>query len=162
MHRAIRTLLLFLGCVGVLLSASLPVAAAQLTVVHDQKALDRLLGTRGLTLQWIDWKTRGSLQATNENGLVHLKGEQRQPENPSNSASKEDFVEVDGIVTEIAAKEFTFQGRVTTRISYINGGVPCTRQGTYTFRIKGNRKYWRMYPFESPCDSAADYVDIYF
>ena len=57
---------------------------------------------------------------------------------------------------------FVFQGRIVTQVSYLFGGQPCTRDGAFTFRITGKRKYWRMKEMQSPCDDVVDYVDVYF
>jgi hypothetical protein len=36
------------------------------------------------------------------------------------------------------------------------------RQGDFTFKVTGKRKYWRMQEMDNPCDEATDYVDIYY
>ncbi len=84
-----------------------------------------------------------------------FKGKQKNRENS-------DFVEVDGIVTEINEKDFKFDGTVKMQISHINNGEPCDREGEMTFAITGKRKYWRLQEMKSPCDVTTDYVDIYF
>lgn len=48
------------------------------------------------------------------------------------------------------------------QISHINGGEPCVREGEMTFAITRKRKYWRLQEMQNPCDTATDYVDIYF
>ena len=73
-----------------------------------------------------------------------------------------DGSKVEGTITEVSAKEFIFNGVVEMRVSHINKGEPCKREGELTFVIKGNRRYWRMQQMDNPCDEAADYVDIYF
>jgi hypothetical protein len=125
------------------------------TVIHDDKARRMLQGRHKLSLQWISWDYFGSATVTNRRGTYYLKGEQK-------GRGKTDFVKVDGIVTQIDTKEFSFDGTITTQVSHINGGKPCERTGTMTFRITGKRKYWRMQQIDNPCDQAADYVDIYF
>jgi hypothetical protein len=66
------------------------------------------------------------------------------------------------MIVSIDARQFVFEGTITTTISHINGGKPCVRQGDFTFKITGKRKYWRMQEMDNPCDEATDYVDIYF
>lgn len=124
------------------------------TVIHDDKARRMLQGRHRLSLQWISWDYFGSATVTNRGGTYYLKGEQK-------GRGNKDFVKVDGIVTLIDTKEFTFEGNITTQVSHINGGKPCERTGKMTFRITGKRKYWRMQQIDNPCDQAADYVDIY-
>jgi hypothetical protein len=35
------------------------------------------------------------------------------------------------------------------------------REGRFTFRITGTRRYWRMKEMNNPCEDVADYVDVY-
>ena len=66
------------------------------------------------------------------------------------------------LVTRVDANEFGFRGKIVTQVSHINGGAPCTRDGEFTFRATGSRKYWRLQQMDNPCDSVTDYVDVYF
>jgi hypothetical protein len=132
-------------------------AAQERTVVRDKKAKQMLMGRHKLSLQWISWDYFGAAIATEKGGVVYLKGRQ-----DGRGQSKGDYVSVDGVITEIDAKQFTFDGTVITKISHINGGEPCERNGTLTFRITGTRKYWRLQQMDNPCDEATDYVDIFF
>lgn len=93
---------------------------------------------------------------TEKEGVLRLKGEQRSKEN-------DDYITIDGVVTDITEKEFTFTGTIITKVSFLNSGKPCKRTGTMTFAIRGNRKYWRMQEMDNPCDSegVVDYVDIF-
>ena len=52
-----------------------------------------------LSLQWISWDYFGSATVTNKGGVFYLKGKQKSRENS-------DFVEVDGVITEINDKGF--------------------------------------------------------
>jgi hypothetical protein len=112
-----------------------------------------LRGNHMLSLQWVSWKQFGSASVTEQSGKLMMKGEQR---------LNGDYVTVDGEITEVLPNGFRFRGKVTTRVSYINGGKPCVRDGTLTFLSSGGRKYWRMQEMNNPCDEAADYVDVYF
>jgi hypothetical protein len=125
------------------------------TVVNDNNARQLLQGRHRLSLQWISWDYFGSATVTNRRGTYYLKGEQK-------GRGSTDFVKVDGVITRIDAKEFVFDGTITTQISHINGGRPCERTGAMTFRITGKRKYWRLMEMDNPCDGVTDYVDIYF
>ena len=145
------TLTIFL----ILLTFGAGVFAQSKTQINSVKAKNMLLGKHMLSLQWISWDYFGSATVTNKGGVFYLKGKQKSRENF-------DFVEVDGVVTEINEKDFKFDGRVVMQISHINNGDPCERTGEMTFAITGKRKYWRMQEMKSPCDVTTDYVDIYF
>lgn len=125
------------------------------TDVNDQAAAKRLIGRHKISLQWISWDYFGAATVTNKGGVYRLKGEQKGRESS-------DLVSVDGVITQIDAKEFKFEGKVITQVSHINGGKPCERTGEMIFRITGKRKYWRLQQIDNPCDGVADYVDIYF
>src|SRR2546421_11601602 len=125
------------------------------TVINNMAAKQMLLGAHRLSLQWISWDYFGKATVTEKNGTLFIKGEQR-------GRGNEDFVTLDGRVTRLDAREFTFVGDIITRVSHINKGEPCKRSGEMTFRITGNRRYWRLQQMTNPCDDAADYVDIYF
>ena len=129
--------------------------AQEKTIVNNAKAKTMLLGKHKVSLQWISWDYFGTANITNKNGIIYLKGEQKQRKGT-------DYVKIDGVITEINAKDFKFDGTSITQISHINNGEPCTRTGEMTFKISGKRKYWRMQEIDNPCDTAADYVDIYF
>lgn len=129
--------------------------AQERTVVNDARAKAMLLGRHKLSLQWISWDYFGTATVTERGGVLYLKGSQRQ-------RGGADYLTVDGRITSIDAKEFSFSGKIITRISHINGGEPCVRDGDFTFKITGKRKYWRLQEMDSPCDTATDYVDIFF
>ena len=128
---------------------------AQRTVVNNRQASSMLLGRHRLSLQWISWDYFGTATVTNRRGTYYLKGEQKQRRGT-------DYLRIDGRITEINAKNFKFDGTIVMQVSSINGGKPCTREGEMTFRITGNRRYWRLAEMDNPCDTATDYVDIFF
>ena len=101
------------------------------------------------------WDYFGTATAVEKDGLITLKGEQR-------AKTGGDYVLLDGVVTEIDKNSFKFNGSIVTKVSFINGGQACVRQGDLTFRITGSRKYWRLKEMDSPCGPETDYVDIYF
>jgi hypothetical protein len=147
-----KRLLLLIAVVGVL---AIPVFSQGRTVVTSPAAAKRLLGKHLFSLQWISWDHFGSATVTNTRGAYRLKGEQK-------GRGNSDFVRIDGNVTRIDTKEFLFSGTIITQVSHINGGEPCIREGDFTFRITGTRKYWRLQEMENPCDEVTDYVDIFF
>lgn len=136
---------------------SVAATAQQRTQVKDANAARMLLGRHLMSLQWISWDYFGTATVTNRRGVYTIKGRQ-----DGRGQSKGDYVTIDGTILEILDKEFVFEGKIVTRISHINGGEPCVRDGIKIFRVTGKRKYWRLVEMENPCDQAADYVDIYF
>lgn len=129
-------------------------AAPAKTQVNDAKAREQLLGEHLLTLQWIsDGKKVGKAQVTEENGLLKLRGEQRAP--------KGNYVTVEGVIERVDTKSFVLVGKVETRVDFIAGGKVCPREGRFTFRITGKRRYWRMKEMNNPCEDVVDYVDVY-
>jgi hypothetical protein len=138
------------------LAALCATSAAQADpVINDQKAAKQLFGKHPLTLQWIGTggvKDAGSAEVKQDGGEWRLTGRKD---------AKEGFVSLDGVVTRIETTTFTFKGRIVTKVDYIFDGKECAREGEYTFERKGARKYWRMYPVDNPCDTAADYIDIF-
>jgi hypothetical protein len=125
------------------------------TEVKDQSAKAKLLGDHRLSLQWISWDYFGKASVIEKNGTLFIKGEQK-------SREGDDSLKIDGVITSVGAKEFRFRGTIITRVSHINGGAPCRREGEMTFAIKGARRYWRLREMDNPCDGVTDYVDVYF
>jgi hypothetical protein len=125
------------------------------TEVKDVAAGKQLLGRHKFQLHWIswnEWKDFADLSVVNRNGVYSIKARQ---------AKGGDYVEIDGKVLSVEEKEFTFSGKIVTRVSYKNEGKPCERDGVMTFKITGKRKYWRLQEMQSPCDETTDYVDIF-
>lgn len=139
----------------ILLAFGTSIFAQEKTKINNVKAKNMLLGRHSLSLQWISWDYFGAATVTNRRGVFYLKGKQK-------SRKDSDFVELDGVITEINEKNFIFNGTVTMQVSHINNGQPCERTGEMTFAITGKRKYWRLQEMDSPCDVTTDYVDIYF
>ncbi len=134
---------------------SVSILAQEKTQISDAKAAKLLLGSHKISLQWISWDYFGTANVINRDGTYYLKGEQK-------GRGTRDFLKVEGVITSIDAKEFAFEGTVTTQVSHINGGQSCDRKGALSFRITAKRKYWRMQQIDNPCDGVADYVDIFF
>jgi hypothetical protein len=125
------------------------------TKINDVRAKTMLLGRHMLSLQWISWDQFGTATVTEKRGVLSLEGRQK-------GRGNDDLLTIDGVVISIDAKEFVFRGKIVTKISHINNGQPCIRDGDFTFKITGKRKYWRLQEMDNPCDEATDYVDIYF
>lgn len=115
-----------------------------------------LIGEHAFTLQWIGWDFPGTVDMYKEMDLLICVGEQISKEN------KNEYIKIDGYIEVIDEKTFEFIGSIVTRIEYINEGNECLREGVFTFKISGKRKYWRMQEMQNPCEDVVDYVDIYF
>lgn len=150
---AFKCLILILFLSGICASS---LFAQEKTVVKDAKAKAMLLGKHKLSLQWISWDYFGTAIVTQKGGVFYLKGEQK------SRGEIADYVKVNGAITMIDKTSFTFNGTILTRVSHINSGNECKREGEMTFRITGKRKYWRLIEMDNPCDGVADYVDIFF
>jgi hypothetical protein len=148
----LTTLLIAIGSGSVLAQT---VSPSTKTVVNDPVAAAQLTGKHKFQLHWISWgkwKELGELTVNDRSGSYVFKARQ---------AKGGDYVEIEGTVLKVETKEFTFQGRIVTRVSYKNEGKPCERNGEMTFRITGKRRYWRLVEMQSPCDETTDYVDIF-
>lgn len=132
-----------------------PAKQAPGTIIKDQVVLDKLLGKHLFSLQWISWSHFGTVEVTYNEGGLTISGSQE-------AKKGGDFVRIDGVIREVGTRYFTFRGTIITRVSHINGGRPCRRQGLMTFRITGKRKYWRLRQMQNPCDEVTDYVDVFF
>jgi len=130
-------------------SASSPEA----TRILDQRAAQRLLASKGVTLQWIDWNNRGSVFVSRRDGVWSLRAAQAEAGGPGRL-----FVE--GRIIEIGADYFTLAGKI--RITDTpDRGRSCEMDKTWRFAVTQNRPYFRLREFEW-CDYLTDYVDIYF
>jgi hypothetical protein len=149
----------FLCCLTLLLTLGAgapppqPVEAGGPTRVLDAAAAQRLRANKGVTLQWIDWNTRGSAHVAVVDGVWTLRAAQAEAGGPGRL-----FLE--GKVTEIGRDYFLFDGVV--RITDTpDRGRACEKRDVWRFGITQNRRYWRIRTFEW-CDDLTDYVDIYF
>lgn len=123
------------------------------TRVDDQAALEKLRGNSGLTLQWIDWNQRGTVDVSQRGPVVHLKGSQIAKDGKGR-------LELEGDVLSITSDHFIFVGRIAITDTP-DPGRRCVKDGAMEFAITQGRKYWRMREFEW-CDQLTDYIDIYF
>lgn len=125
------------------------------TQVLDRRTYEALLGDHLFSLQWISWDYFGKATVTADpSGLLSIKGEQRE-------RGGDGYVRIDGVIEKVEANGFIFNGKITTKVSGNNKGNPCVREGRYTFRSSGGRRFWRLQEGESPCDGVWDYVDVY-
>lgn len=134
---------------------SISVFAQDKTIINNQSAKKMLLGKHRFSLQWISWDYFGTATVTDKKGVLYLKGEQK-------GRDRDDYLTIDGVVTQIDEKEFKFNGKIVTKVSHLNEGKPCPREGEMTFAITKNRRYWRLQDMQNPCDDVLDYVDVFF
>ncbi|MCW1428926.1 hypothetical protein [Novosphingobium sp. JCM 18896] len=123
------------------------------TRILDAGAAQRLRANKGVTLQWIDWNSRGSAHVAVSRGVWTLRAAQAEAGGPGRLL-------LDGRVTEIGRDYFLFDG--TVRITDTpDKGRTCEKRDVWRFAVTQNRRYWRIRTFEW-CDDLTDYVDIYF
>ncbi len=159
-----RTTLALLAALSITsLSCTAPAMAGQQVSQGerlDAAARARLVGDHMLTLQWLGWgdlSGAGTLVVKDEGDSLAARGEQL-----GTGENADDYVRVDGRIVSATRDGFVFEGEILTRVHHIAGGVECKRTGTFTFKATGKRKYWRLQEMQNPCDSATDYVDVYF
>jgi hypothetical protein len=155
-------------CLGALLPGVLPMphaVASTRTIANDAHGLDaaaraRLVGDHMLTLQWLGWgdlSGAGKLVVEDAGDTLPMRGEQR-----GTGENANDYVRIDGRIVSATRDGFVFEGEILTRVHHIANGSECRRSGTFTFKATGKRRYWRLQEMQNPCDSATDYVDVYF
>ena len=130
-----------------------PSHPGQVTRILSERDAERLLANKGITLQWIDWDTRGTAVVAKREGLWQLRGSQAEAGGPGR-------LFLDGAILEVGEGYFTFRGVI--RISDTpNRGRACELDKTWHFAVTQNRPYYRLREFEW-CDRSTDYIDIYF
>ena len=124
------------------------------TKVASDTTYNNLMGEHLLSLHWISWDHYGNVAVVKIGDKVFLYGQQFN--------YRGDTLVVSGMVTEINESTFTINGLVSTQVRGIADGEKCNREGTLTFSLYPGGEYWRLKEMDNPCDSAADYVDIFF
>lgn len=76
------------------------------TEIDNARAAQTLLGRHRLSLQWISWDHFGAANVTRRDGVFYLKGRQ-----DGRGASRGDYLTVEGFITSIGAREFSFDGK---------------------------------------------------
>lgn len=114
-------------------------------------------GNHKIALQWISWDYFGQIRTTGQNGdgSWPISGGQA-------SRTNGDYLRIDGVISQFEPNVLFFTGVIVTKVSHINGGQACTRQGNFKFQRTQGRKYWRLQEMDNPCEGVTDYVDIYF
>ena len=128
-------------------------AAPQATRIVDRAASQRLLANKGLTLQWIDWNTRGHAVVRREGRVWKLRGAQAEAGGPGR-------LWLDGEIREIGRDYFLFEGKIRIADTPDRGRL-CEQNKSWRFAITQRRTYYRLREFEW-CDGLTDYIDIHF
>lgn len=151
MHKLAAALILPLVAFGAAAKTPLPPP----TKVENRAALERLLGSSGMTLQWISWSNseRGLVDFRWANKTLILKSQQR-------ATGGDGRVSVEGRIVLIAKNDFILNGTIIIKDTP-DAGRTCEKTGEWRFAVTQNRKYWRLRQFEW-CDGLTDYIDIYF
>ena len=118
-----------------------------------------LVGEHLISIQWISWENFGTATVTKTEvaGVYKITGIQNNKDNT-------DYLKIDGTLKPTSERQLTFNGMIETKINFINQGNPCLREGSFTFRVSGQRKYWRLKEMYNPCrkDNLVDYIDIFW
>jgi hypothetical protein len=115
------------------------------------------VGRHAFTIQYISFNKAepGSvlIKSIGENEYS-IEGEQR-------DKSKNEYVTIKGTFLA-SGRILKFNGKIVSRISYVNNGQPCESNGLVLFKASGKRKYWRLQSMLN-CDGVTtDYIDIFF
>lgn len=107
------------------------------------------------SLQWISWDYYGKVEfSKGESDNTYIaKGGQK-------SENNDDYIEIEGVITPVNEKHLMFDSVIISKVYHMNKA--CKREGIFNFKAFGERKYWRLQEIVNPCDSGADYIDIFF
>lgn len=124
------------------------------TKVISPDDLQRLIGNKGMSLQWMNGPARGQVRVLVDaaNGQWSLIG--------THGGPGDAYVGVDGFISEVGDKYFQLIGNVTI-LNTPDAGRTCRQFGNWRFEITQNRKFYRLRHFEW-CDGLTDYIDIHF
>lgn len=127
----------------------------EMNIAEENEGWAKYTGDHLLTLQWIEGKPGKATFELLSEGEFEVEGEQRN--------DKGDYVTLSGTVLLMGKRELNFNGKIASKVSYINNGEECFREGDFTFKASGKRKYWRLQQMDN-CegDGVVDYVDIFF
>lgn len=124
-----------------------------------QNLLKMYTGNRIVTLQWLNESATkkaksGKVITKAQPGspVLSMKGEQRKDD--------ANFLLIDGTMQPISATEFLFSGTITTKISYLNEGKECVKEGNFTFKKYLGRAFYRLQEKDN-CSGEVNYVDIF-
>jgi len=131
-------------------------AAQDSPVINPVKTALRT-GEHRITLQWIGWDKPGAAKVVAlPNGTYSIQGVQ-------SGETDAEYLKIEGILNPQSEALLNFKGKIQTRISYLNEGKECLREGNYAFKQMPGKKYWRLQE-KTNCEGGqtTDYIDIYF
>ena len=114
-------------------------------------------GLHSFTIQWITFnkKNPGSVMVRSlGDGKYSIEGEQR-------DKNKNEYVTIKGTFTP-SSQQLYFDGKIVSRIAYINNGNPCESTGAAVFKASSKRKYWRLQSMLNCDGTTTDYIDVFF
>ena len=114
------------------------------------------VGKHLFALHWISWEKFGSVEIKKINANKYsVKGSQKD--------ERGNYVTIDGVLIPVEKGKMTFSGVIVTKASGNNNGLPCIKNGSYTFLCAPGRRYWRLQE-KYNCEGGflVDYVDIFF
>ncbi len=117
-------------------------------------------GNHVLTLQWLqNHQGVGKAKIFKKDGKILLEGYQEE-----NYEGNLNYMTIKGTIKVISPRELEFEGKIVTRINYINDGLQHERNGKFLLKAWGKRQYWRMQKMTQPDKehTVTDYIDIYF
>jgi len=120
----------------------------------------QVLGNHVLTLQWLqNHQGVGKAKIFKKDGKILLEGYQEE-----NYEGNLNYMTIKGTIKVISSRELEFEGKIITRISYINDGLQHERNGKFLLKAWGKRQYWRMQKMTQPDKehTVTDYIDLHF
>jgi serine/threonine protein kinase len=136
------------------------VSAMKAPQTPNTEETDKLIGRHKLSLQWISWTYFGYVDFVKTDlNTYSISG--YQDGNKSKGECDGCYLKINGVIKKITDKELQFNGRIESSVNHIQNGLPCIKEGTYTFKSTQGRRYWRLQEMDG-CEGVTDYVDIYF
>jgi hypothetical protein len=126
-------------------------------LTNQEKVKPIRTGAHSFTIQWISFNrsTPGKVLIKKIGDEEYsIQGEQRDPD------SKE-YVSIKGTFLN-QGRILKFNGKIISKINFINGGQPCELNGLSIFKASGKRQYWRLQQMLNCDGQTTDYIDIFF
>lgn len=134
------------------------VIACNSYAVSNDKLDSQFIGLHPLTLHWIDTdlSNAGEVNIRRYNGVLQLSGAQ-----VGKGETKGDYVSMQGMISEYSDDSFKLTGKIITRMRFDNNGLPCVMKGSFIFKKRNGKKYFRLQESKSACSTTTNYIDIY-
>jgi hypothetical protein len=130
------------------------------SALGSDNAEQLVLGNHVLTLQWLlNHGGIGKAKIYKKDGKIFIDGYQEEK-----YKGDLNYMTIQGTITIRNPKELEFEGKIITKINYLNSGISYERNGKFLLKAWGARKYWRMQNMTQPDGEykVTDYIDIYF